>query len=162
MTDTSPREPRPSPRTLRIVLVASLMLNLLLVGLFVGLLASGRGPGGGPRDVALTLGPLTEALAPEDRAAVRDRLRGEPRIRDLGRHFRETAMAELAAAIRTEPFDRAAVQGVLEAQTARIATVQVAARAAFLDRLEAMGAAGREAYAGRLEAHSGRPDESRD
>ena len=158
MADLPPPPPTraPSGRGLRRALVLSLALNLLIVGALVGLALSGRGPGG-PRGFELGLGPLVQALEPEDRRALGESLRDRPALRELRPRHRTALIGELADALVAEPFDRDRLDGLLAAQAEHTAQGAALARAAFLDRLEAMGPGGRAAYAERLRRGPGRP-----
>ena len=159
-----PPPPSPPARTpgrgLRIVLVISLALNLLVVGLIVGLAVSRGGPGGS-RGFELGLGPLVTALAPEDRRAIAEDLRARPGVGTLRSRPRRALTEELADALAAVPFDRAAVERLMTAQAARLSESQALARAAFLDRIEAIGPEARAAYANRLRRDGGRGPDSR-
>lgn len=154
MNDLSPSPPRSGlPRGLRWLLIASLALNLLVAGLVVGALAREGGPGARPRPAELSLGPFARALEPEDRRAVLRSLGDHrPDLRPLGRQDRAALFAEVMAALRAEPFDRARAAAALAEQSARVAEVERAVRDALLARLAAMTAAERAAFADRLEA----------
>ena len=151
-----PPPPPPASRGLRLALILSLALNLLIVGALIGLAVIGRGPGG-PRGFELGLGPLVQAMEPEDRRALAQSLRDRPGLRELRPRSRSALMEELAGALLAEPFDRDRVETVLAAQAERTGEGIALARAAYLDRLEAMSAAERQAYAERLRRGPGRP-----
>lgn len=145
-----------TPLWMRVLLLASLALNLLVAGVLVGDALTDGGPGHGPRPVALDLGPLTRALDPADRRAVLDALQGRDDLRPPSRAERAAFLAETLAAVRADPFDRARAEAALLEQSERVAAVEGAVRAALLDRLAALPAEARDAYADRLEAEAGR------
>lgn len=147
-----------SGKGVRIALAVSVALNLLIVGLVAGAVLRDGGPRG--RMLGdLEFGPFTEALTPEDRAALRQEfVRQMPDMRDMRRQMR-TDFAALLDALRAEPFDAAAVRGLIEAQSqrmtgrlavgqdllvARIGAMTPEARADFADRLESRLRRGRE------------------
>ena len=150
-----PSAPGAPRRGLRIALILSLALNLLIVGALLGLALVGRGPGG-PRGFELGLGPLVQALEPADRRALAGSLRDRPGVRELRPQRREALLEELTRALLAEPFDRAGLEAVLDAQAQRTRDGMAVARGVFLDRLEAMTAAERRAYAERLRRGPGR------
>lgn len=137
---------------LRLVLFASLALNLLVVGIVAGFVFGGthdRGRGHMGRDAAL---PYVGALRDADRDELRRALGEE--LRD-----RRTAKGQLAAqyrdavvVLRTEPFEREALEAVMAAQAARAQARSEAGRTALIDRLAAMSPEARRAYADRLAA----------
>ncbi len=147
--------PTPIPRTgrgVRIALILSLTLNLLVVGIVGGsILAHGwRDDPRRVRDVGF--GPYTEALSPEDRKVLLDGfMKSAPDFRKQREEARAD-MTRLAAAIRAEPFDRAAVEAIMDDQVARIRGRMQLGRSLLLDRLETMGADGRNALADRMES----------
>jgi uncharacterized membrane protein len=163
MDDVKDGEANPTPagqragRGLKIALILSLTLNLLVLGIVGGSILA-HGWGDDPRRVRdVGFGPYTEALSPEDRKAL---LQGFMKAMPDFRKEREAARADmvrLADAIRTEPFDRATVEAVMNDQAARIRDRIELGRALLLDRLEAMGPEARAALADRMEHMRLRP-----
>ena len=154
---TDPLIPPPAaPRWMRVGLVLSLALNLLILSLIAGLILSGRGPAGAPRGVEFASGPMLEALDFADRRAVGRALRESGEARRIGREARQAMLGEMAALIRAEPFDPAALEALLETQAERGRRLQTLARAAYLARLEDLTPEARNAYADRLEELSRR------
>ncbi len=127
-----------------VALTLSLALNLAVVAAIMGAAWRHRddGRGGGARGGA-GHAPYIHALPREDRQAVRQTMH-----RRSGGH---AGFVEMLEALRREPFDPRAAQAVLDAQRADIMTRQEAARRVWLDRVGAMSAAERSAYADRLE-----------
>jgi uncharacterized membrane protein len=143
-------------RWLKVALVLSLALNLLVAGVILGAVLRHDRDGGrmdrraeATRDFVRS--PFLGALEPADRRAVgRDLMRAEGSIRENRADLR-ARFERLLAAIRTEPFDRAAVESILAEQRAAGARRLEIAEAAVLDRLAAMTPAARAAYADRLD-----------
>jgi hypothetical protein len=131
------------------VLAVSLALNLLIVGLVAGLaLRAGPGADGHPALRDLGLGPFVLAMDRDDRAALRERLAAQDLRADriaLGRSLRG-----LQAALRSEPFDRAAAAAALTDGRRAAEALQAGAHAALLDQMAEMDPAARRALADRL------------
>ncbi len=149
-------DPAPAPRPrrwLRWLLVASLALNLLLLGAAAGQMLRARFGAAHPvvlRD--LSFGPYTEAMSPADRAALRRAFADRaPPLREVWRAQRDE-QAAIIAALRAEPFDPAALAAILETQAGRSMARLRTGQTVLLERIAAMGAADRAAFADRLEA----------
>jgi uncharacterized membrane protein len=137
-------------RSLRLLLVGSLALNLLVIGIIGGAALTGRGPGplGG---YSMTLGPFAQALDRADRDAIRDELRARVDLRPPSGRDRQAALRDFQTALRADPFDASAVQAIFEDQRARAGAAMVAGQEALLRRIAAMTPAARAAFADRLE-----------
>ena len=127
----------------RTVLGVSLALNLLVVGVVAGALWTRGGWSPAPQAVpGQMLGPVPflAALDQADRAAMRTgwRARG-PDLRRLRSERREELQA-LADALRSDPFDPAALEAVLEDQSRRLAERQALARGLLMERVAEMDA----------------------
>lgn len=148
MADAFPRPRR--DRILRIVLVVSLALNLAVAGLAVGMALRGH-DGRPPRGFDMSLGPIGQALAPQDRAAIRDSLRQRG---DLSgpRSNRQEDLDALLAALTRQPFDEDAMRIALATPVDRMSQLQASAVSALADRIGAMTDGERAAFAARLEA----------
>lgn len=154
-----PATPEPAPtarggRWITWALVASLALNLFIVAAVAGVALRHHRE---VRDVGF--GPFTEALTREDRAALRDAfMAAAPGFRDRRREAAED-IAGLAAALRADPWDAAAVEALLARQGARAEERFALGRKIFLDRLGQMTPEERAALADRIEGmarHMGR------
>lgn len=146
-------DPFPTPRRariMRIVLVVSLALNLAVAGLAAGVALRGH-DGRPPRGFDMTLGPIGQALAPQDRAAIRDTLRGRGDGAGL-RFNRQKDLDTLMAALTAEPFDAAALRSALATPVARITKLQTDAVAALADRIIAMTPDERASFAARVQS----------
>lgn len=144
-----------APRWMRLLLAASLALNLLVAGIVAGGLLHRDGPGGRMRPADLALGPVARALDEGDRRAILGALREGGGLRPLDRDPREAGLRAIAEAVRAEPFDAARLRGALDAQAGRIEAAQRAVREALVERVAAMGPEGRAAFADRLLADRG-------
>ncbi|MDG3040616.1 periplasmic heavy metal sensor [Roseicyclus marinus] len=137
--NTQQTGPRRSGRGLKIALGLSLGLNLLIVGLVVGALLSigpGRGPDGDPRLRSLGLGPFAIALPREDRQAVTDRIDRDALRAD--RREMGQALADLRAALLSQPFDRAAAEAALSRSRDAAHAAQGQGHRALLDHIETL------------------------
>ncbi len=145
-------ETRIKPRWMPYVLGVSLALNLMVIAA----VASAVWVRGGPQDRVRGGGfatPYVMALETEDRRALRHAAIRAPRDQSA----RRAEYAAVLGALRAEPFDQASVAKVLTTQQTRVLDRQNMLRAAWLDRIAAMDAAQRAAYANRLEDIIARP-----
>lgn len=145
-----PAPPQKSLRGLRIALGVSVALNLLVVGVVAGAILRD----GGPRDRMvrdLDLGPFTEALSPDDRAAMRREF--VARMPEMGeaRRAMRAEFRDLLALLRAEPFDPEAMRQVMTGQRARMQERVDLGQELLLQRLESMTPDARQAFADRLE-----------
>ena len=149
--DGTETTPAPAGKA-RVALILSLAVNLLLVGLIGGAMLGGRGPmGPGRAAVDVGFGPLSAALTPDDRRALRDRF-----IEKLPefRAEREASRAEFeafAAVMRAEPWDRAAAEAILQRQGERGLARLDAGRTLMLDYIAGLTSEARRAFADRIE-----------
>lgn len=135
------------------LLILSLGLNLLFVGLSAGAMLR-RHPhqqfDGGRAISALGLRFYYRALDDGAKSALDAAIDGNrSRIR-AGRDNYRAHLALLAEAIRAEPYDRTAVQAVLDAQAAAITGNIALGQELLLDRISAMPPKARQALADRL------------
>ncbi|MBY0351401.1 periplasmic heavy metal sensor [Tabrizicola sp.] len=136
-------------RRLKIALVASVALNLAVAGLVLGAWL-GNGPHMGmPRD--MSFGPFSNALNEADRRALRSELIGRAGEFRASREATRAEFAALLAALRTEPFDLAAMKAALAAIETRNAERLKLGRSMIETRLIEMSPAERLAFAERLE-----------
>lgn len=156
MTQTETSVALPVRRSMRYLLIGSLALNLLVLGIIGGAVIRGPGGFGGPRGVDLALGPIVEALAPEDRQAIRTQLRANDMLRQHPRQIREALATALQAALRAEPYDPAAIEAALSIQRDRLVAVQTAGQQALVARIALMTPQARLAFADRLQEAIGR------
>lgn len=154
MSDLSPPSRANGGGWTKVLLVVSLALNLLVAGALIGAaLGHGRDDRREREDVPREFmrSPFLGALETEDRRAVgRDLMRAEGTLRENRAELR-ARFERLLAAIRAEPFDRTAIEAILDEQRAAGARRLELAEEAVLDRLTAMSPAGRAAYADRLD-----------
>lgn len=148
---------QPSRRWPKLLLAASLTVNLLVAGIVFGaVLHDRRDHGSKPpptRDAARTGGftPFFDAMPRDARrqmeTALRDRGGLEPDRAALAEEFRD-----LIAALRGEPFDPAALDAVLLAQHQRLSDRVLAGREVLVEQVTAMSAGERAEFADALEA----------
>lgn len=134
-------------RVWRVVLVLSLALNLAVAGIVIGSVASGRAGDGPPRSFDLGLGPVSRALAPNERRDIGRSLRQDGVLRDFDLRGRINGMTEVLTA---EPFDPGALRLLMSEQSERIARVQARAQDAFIEQIVAMTPERRREFADQL------------
>ena len=146
----------PSGRGLKIALAVSVAINLAIAGLAAGAWLNGRheARGRGMSD----FGAFSEALSREDRRGLRRALITEAPAFRAARTAAEAAFAGVVTALRTEPFDPAALDAALAAVAARNADRLELGRALIATYLVGMEAEDRLALADRLEAQLARGD----
>ena len=157
-----PAAPRRAGRGLRIALAISVALNLAVVGLVAGAAMRGfpRMAEMAVRDIGF--GPYSRALAPEDREALRRAFVAQaPDLRQVRTEMRQD-LALVAAALRAEPFDPAALQEVMERSSARTMRFAALGHSLLLERVSAMSGPQRHALADRLEEDQRRGPPRRD
>lgn len=146
-------DPNPAPRMsgrVRALLVVSLALNLLVAGLLAGAWLRDGPPGGTGRDPGF--GPFAEALSDTDRRELRRAFMAHmPEMRE-NRAAMRTDMQGVLAALRAQPFDAAALETAMDAALSRMADRIGVGQRLLVDRISAMDAAERGAFADRLEA----------
>lgn len=154
-TDQTLPPARRAPRWMRVTLILSLLVNLLVAGIVLGgLTGQLRKPP--PPLGEVSLGAFTPALTDPDRRAIRDRAAHE------GLSFREamrTARAEqtaIIAALRSEPWDRAAIETVMTQIRDRAEARMDLGGRLVLERLDKMSPQERRDLADRMEAQSRR------
>ena len=143
----------PASRWVRVLLVGSLVLNLLFIGAVAGMAVGhwGRGDGrpGGPDP---GFGPFTDALTREDRQALKRELaRKVPDMRRM-RAEMDGDMAAVAATLRRDPFDAAALRAALAQMRGRFQSRMEIGVDLLVGRLTEMSPDERRAFADRLEA----------
>lgn len=159
MAEPTPTPPKPA-RLIRIVLVVSLSLNLAVAGILIGAASSGRWKGGPPPNFEVALGPITRALAPEERRDIRRSLIQDRALRDLNLR---SGMAEVIAALQADPFEIARLEDLMDEQIGRMATMQGKVKGALLDVVAEMTPERRMRFAQELteEMSKVRPERNR-
>jgi len=142
-----PKIRRRCPLWVKIVLTLSLAINLLIAGVVAGFALRG-GPLGGKGPSMGYAMPYVIALPPEDRRDVFEAVRNN---RDLpGRGARRGVYRDMISTLQTTPFDRAAVETLLDRQAAGVEAVQAVAQGTWLDKIDKMSDAERADYAERV------------
>jgi uncharacterized membrane protein len=155
MADEQSPGPKSRPNWPRILLFASLAVNLLVAGMVAGaFLRSGAGPGRPPTENAvlrdLGYGPYGQALTPEERRAVRRAT--ERKAKDLATNRDELRrqMLTLLEALRKTPYEASVVHAIVTEQQARLKERWDIGRELLLDHIDAMTDDERAQYAKRL------------
>ena len=151
MTDQAPDTVKKRP-WIKIILFASLAFNLLIMGLVVGTVM------GGPRDRDknpilrdLGFGPFVQALDRSEKRALTDAMKQQSgSFRENRAEIRKDFEGFLAA-LRAQPFDVEAARALVTRQRSRILERQAIGQGLLLDRIAAMDAETRKAYADRLD-----------
>lgn len=156
-----PPQPAPSGRWTRVALVISLALNLAVAGLVAGAMLRGPWRGDdGPRAVVARdpgLGPYAAALSEDDRTALRRAMRERlPDLRAARTGFRADMQGVLDA-LRAEPFAPDALRAAMARSSSRLTETVEIGQALVFDRIAELDAAGRRAFADRLEQALDRP-----
>ena len=154
-TEATPA-PEPAPRPgaslwTRAILIASLVLNLVLLGAIAGAGLSHRAVPERRMAAEGGLGLLYDALPPADQRALRRSVLAELRDRGPMRGEMVADTRALLAALRSDPFDRAAAAAALDRQRSRAAGFLETGTERMLDHVAALSADARRAYADRLE-----------
>ncbi|MBV2358485.1 periplasmic heavy metal sensor [Thalassococcus sp. CAU 1522] len=133
---------------LRLLLYASLALNLVVAGVVAGALLRGGPP---PRDARDVIAPYIRALDADQSRALRRAFRSA--ARDGARPGAFLAgYRDVLALLRAEPFDPEAVATALERQGDAAASRQALGRRVLVQHLSGLDPAARAAFADRLEA----------
>lgn len=139
-------------RGLRVLLFASLALNLLVVGLAIGAgLAMRHAVLPGAPGFDRPGGLLAAALSREDRRAIGRALFRTGALRRPGPDEIRAEYAPVIEALKAVPYDGAAVRAAIDHQLAAAGARAELGRDMLLERLSAMSDAERAAYAERLQ-----------
>lgn len=157
MTDqNSPLGQGPAPKTgrrVKVILAVSLALNLAVVGMVAGVALKSKRQDGGrlPEVRELNFGPFTEALSrPQRREMLRDFVSDRARLQALRDQIGVEFQAVLDA-VRADPFDPAALDAALSAQTSSTVARLERGRQALQSVILGMSPQDRLTYADRLE-----------
>ena len=140
----------PMRRGLRVLLIASLAMNVAVVGLAIGAAFNWQ-RSGPPRAVEFSAGQLGRGLERADRRAIGAAVRQDPNLRPPSRAEMRQINSDLVAAITAEPFDRTGIEAILQDFQGRVLAVRGATSSMILDQLEDMSAEQRAAFAENFE-----------
>jgi uncharacterized membrane protein len=136
---------------LKVVLFASLALNLAIAGAVIGA-AVKYGPRDGHRPPRVDMmGPYTHALSHKDRREIGAQLRREYRSERPSREEMRAQFAQVLAALRAQPFDPGALEQLFQRQLAVGMERQEIGQRLLLRHLAGMTDAERAEFAARLE-----------
>lgn len=135
----------------KVLLVASLALNLLIVGVIAGSVLGAKPKDNNPLLRNLGYGPFVGALPSEDKYQMTEALKRQAgsfreNRRELRREF-ET----LLDLLRTDPFDAAQLEAVIMRQSSHISERLELGSELLIERIVAMTPEARAAYADRLD-----------
>ena len=147
---------------LRAVLFASLALNLAVVGVVAGAIWRHGDDDNrrGARADRVSLAYI-RALSDADKRAIRDTMRAQMPDRADRRAQVRDSFAPVLGALRQDTVDRDVLAGLFQAQFTQAEEGQRLARGVMLDRLAAMPAPERRAFADRVEQELERLDQRR-
>lgn len=145
--------PPSSPRWIRLVLIASIALNLLVLGIVGGAILSPDGPRAQRAEANERIAsvPFLRALDSKERRDLIRSIRNQPapmRATDGGPRQATEAILVL---IRSDPFDATALSEALESQRRMGQERQLRGERALIQTLSEMSPEERGAYADRLE-----------
>lgn len=147
---SAPNAPKPK-RGFRILLGVSLALNLLVIGAIVGVVSKGPSGRGGPPGMREVSAPYVAAFDRSDKREMRKQMRERLPGREAARARNNADYAAFLALVRAESFDAAQARSLLEQQLKRAGEMQQIGRELAIERIEAMSADERKAYADRVQ-----------
>lgn len=152
MSQSAETKPGGMKTWLRVVLGASLALNLLIVGMIGGaLVMRGKWHQHNPPRLDGIVGPLTRALTPQDRRAIGREMRQTNRSTRATRARLGEEFAALVTDLRAEPFDPEAVRTRLAGHRSIFSDRLELGHTLLLERLAGMTGPERAAFANRLQ-----------
>lgn len=137
-------------RYMRLLLVASLALNLIIIGAGLGMF-SGHVWRKVPPRLDLGAAAIMRALDGPQRNALRNRLHGEGVFHPQDRDAMQSDRMELLAVLRADQFDPDGFRSVLVRQGDRLARGQEALRMFLADEIADMNRTERLSFANRVE-----------
>ncbi len=159
-TQDPAQNPKGSGRWVKILLAASLGVNLLIGGLVFGNFLHGRADIGGPEGRIpiearmlreMGLGPFLGAFVSEQRRQLAHDLREHVPTTQNNRAALVRELTDILQAIRAEPYDSVALEAVFASQNGRISDRVTQGRNVVLDAIMSMNNEERAAFADRME-----------
>ena len=146
------KAPKPG-KALKLILFASLVVNLLIIGLVVGAISSrgGHDKAGAPPFRDFGLGPFASVLTDTQRDKFRDEFKTRSGDLRENRKRLEREVVRLIEAMRAEEFDPNTVAQILENQRNNVLRVQEFGHSLFVDALSDLSDEERRALADRIE-----------
>lgn len=161
MSEQTPQPRAPMRRSLRLVLFASLAVNLVVAGLAVGAVVGNKKGGDRPARDADFMGAYTRALPEDDRKAIGRAIRDNHRKNGITREMARAEFQQMLAMIRATPFDAEAMKLRIAEQSQASFDRRLAAQVIWLERIASMTDAERQDYADQIEAQLSRPDKKK-
>lgn len=149
-TDMEPK----TVRGIKMVLIASLALNLLILGAVAGVMMRKDKPlarDGSPAGMSSFGMPYLRALSKEDRRQISEDLRAKGFDRRAARSDRRAHYEQVLTALRAKPFAAEALENALAQQRAAATSTLETSQAAWMAHVTKMSQEDRAAYADRLQ-----------
>lgn len=140
-------------RGLGVLLTLSLGVNLLVAGAIGTMVWMHDGHGRGGKSHGSFGGPLTRALAPEDKRALGEALRAARQANGPSREERGASYDAILTALRAQPFDAEALSAAMSRHRQMFETDIATGQALLVGHLAKMSDAERAAFADRVEEH---------
>ena len=152
-TNNSAKAPKAggTSKRFRLLLGASLALNLLFVGAFVGAYAKSGGARSGPPNLRSVADPYVSAFDQRAKRAMRTDMRAQLPDRKQAMAANRADYEAFLQIVRQEPFDAARASEIMETQFERGGQFQRVGRKLSIERISQMSPEERKAYADRLQ-----------
>lgn len=151
MADQTPKKTPSINRKLRVLLIASLAVNLVVVGLVVGAVFGDKKYGGKPPRDGDLVGAFTQQLSDKHRRDLGKAIRSEHQSRGYdGRVFRNS-LQDVLTSLRAVPYDPTATQKAIEVQADKAFERRMTVQTLWLQEITKMTDDERQAYADRIE-----------
>lgn len=151
MADDTTQKRAPMRMGFRILLIASVTLNLVVIGLIGGAALGKSKVNERPERVADFMGAYTRALPQADRRAIGQSIRDSHRSSGVNREASRQQLASFLTVLRATPFEATALQDALDAQSQTSVERRRIAQQFWLDRVSQMSDAERATYADDIE-----------
>lgn len=151
MTEETQNKRPPMRMGFRILLIASLTLNLVVIGLIGGAVLGKSKESERPERVADFMGAYTRALPSDDRRAIGEAIRDNHRKSGGDRQAARQQFENFLTILRSSPFDADKLKATLAAQSTASAERRGVAQQIWLDRVSSMSDADRASYADSIE-----------
>ncbi len=151
MTEETQNKRPPMRMGFRILLIASLTLNLVVIGLIGGAALGKSKESERPERVADFMGAYTRALPSQDRRAIGEAIRDSHRKSGGNREAARQQFESFLTILRASPFDADALKSAIEGQSTASAERRSVAQKIWLEHVSNMSDAERAGYADDIE-----------